>query len=290
MSDKATPPVYGLVLAGGKSTRMQRDKATLSYRDGKTQLESAMQLVGSHAERTFVSVRPGQNDPVRARFEQIVDTQEGLGPIAGIQAAQARYPDAAWLVVACDLPFIDDSTLEYLLAERDPARQATAFRSGQFGHPKHNGLPEPLCAIYEPASRAAILAHIASGKDCPRKFLINADTKLLDQPNPRALDNVNTPEEYGSAMASLNVTAPATRKRIKVQYYALLREQAGRSEEALETTARTPRELYEELKARHPFSLAPEMLRVAVNAEFGEWTHALADGDSVVFIPPVAGG
>ena len=56
------------------------------------------------------------------------------------------------------------------------------------------------------------------------------------------------------------------------------------------TTARTPRELYEELKARHPFSLAPEMLRVAVNAEFGEWTHALADGDSVVFIPPVAGG
>jgi len=290
MTGTATPPVYGLVLAGGKSTRMQRDKATLSYHDGKTQLEWAMGLVGSHAERTFVSVRPGQNDPVRARFEQIVDTREGLGPIAGILAAQARYPDAAWLVVACDLPFIDNGTLEYLLAERDPARQATAFRSGHFGNPKHNGLPEPLCAIYEPASREAILAHIASGKDCPRKFLINADTKLLDQPSPRALDNVNTPEEYGSAMASLNVAVPATRKRIKVQYYALLREQAGRSEEALETTARTPRELYEELKARHPFSLAPEMLRVAVNAEFGEWTHALADGDSVVFIPPVAGG
>jgi molybdopterin-guanine dinucleotide biosynthesis protein A len=278
------------VLAGGQSTRMQRDKATLSYHDGKTQLEWAMRIVGSHTERTFVSVRPGKNDPIRARFEQIVDTREGLGPIAGILAAQARYPDAAWLVVACDLPFIDDSTLEYLLAERDPARQATAFRSGHFGNPKHNGLPEPLCAIYEPASREAILAHIASGRDCPRKFLINADTKLLDQPNPRALDNVNTPEEYGSAMASLNVDLPSTRKRIKVQYYALLREQAGRSEEALETTARTPRELYEELKARHPFSLAPEMLRVAVNAEFGEWTYALADGDSVVFIPPVAGG
>ena len=290
MSGKATPPVYGLVLAGGKSTRMQRDKATLSYHGGKTQLEWAMGIVGSHAERTFVSVRQDQNDPVRARFEQIADTREGLGPIGGIVAAQASHPDVAWLVVACDLPFIDDSTLEYLLTERDPARQATAFRSGHFGNPKHNGLPEPLCAIYEPASREAILAHIASGKDCPRKFLINADTKLLDQPNPRALDNVNTPEEYGSAMASLNVDAPATRKRIKVQYYALLREQAGRSEEALETTARTPRELYEELKARHPFSLAPEMLRVAVNAEFGEWTHALTDGDSVVFIPPVAGG
>jgi len=290
MSGKIAPPVYGLVLAGGQSTRMRRDKATLAYHAGKTQLEWAMGLLQPHVERAFVSVRPGQTDPVRARFEQIVDTQEGLGPIAGIIAAQARYPDAAWLVLACDLPFLEAATLDYLLAERDPARPATAFRSSHFDNPKHNGLPEPLCTIYEPSSREAILAHMASGKDCPRKFLINANTKLLDQPNPRALDNVNTPEEYGSAMANLNLDAPATRKHIKVQYYALLREQAGRSDEALETVARTPRELYEELKARHPFSLAPEMLRVAVNAEFGEWTQPLADGDSVVFIPPVAGG
>jgi len=83
---------------------------------------------------------------------------------------------------------------------------------------------------------------------------------------------------------------PTGNKRIKVQYYALLREQAGRSDETLTTSARTPRELYEELRSRYPFSLAPEMLRVAVNAEFGEWTCPLADGDSIVFIPPVAGG
>ena len=113
---------------------------------------------------------------------------------------------------------------------------------------------------------------------------------MLDQPDPRALDNVNTPEEYGSAMASINPNTTTSRKHVKVQYYALLREQAGRSEEALETAARTPRELYEELQQRHPFSLAPEMLRVAINAEFGEWTQQLAEGDSVVFIPPVAGG
>jgi molybdenum cofactor guanylyltransferase len=289
MNTTAAAPVYGLVLAGGHSTRMQRDKATLTYH-GRTQLEWAMSLLEPRVGKAFVSVRPGQSDTVRARFEQIVDTRDGLGPIAGILAAQARYPEAAWLVLACDLPFLDGVTLDYLLAARDPARQATAFRSSHPGHPKHNGLPEPLCAIYEPSSREPILAHIAAGRDCPRKFLINADIKLLDQPNSRALDNVNTPEEYGSAMATLNPTAAGARKNIKVQYYALLREQAGRSDEALVTTASTPRELYEELQARHPFSLAPEMLRVAVNAEFGEWTQALADGDSVVFIPPVAGG
>jgi molybdopterin-guanine dinucleotide biosynthesis protein A len=284
MNAARAAPVYGLVLAGGRSTRMQRDKATLSYH-GRTQLEWAMSLLEPHVERAFVSVRPEQNDdPIRARFAQIVDTRDNLGPIAGIMAAQAQHPHAAWLVLACDLPFLDGETLEYLLEARRPGSPATAFRSS------HDGLPEPLCAIYEPSSREAIAAHVASGKQCPRKFLINANAHLVDEPNPRALDNINTPEEYGSAMATLSPDVTSAPKHIKVQYYALLREQAGRSDEALVTGARTPRELYEELKARHPFSLAPEMLRVAVNAEFGEWSQALADGDSVVFIPPVAGG
>ena len=277
----AAPVLYGLVLSGGRSSRMQRDKAALAYH-GRTQLEWAVALLQPHVERVFVSVRADQDDAVRARFERIVDTHENLGPIAGILAAQARHPQAAWLVLACDLPFLDEATLRHLLTSRDPSREATAFRSS------HDGLPEPLCAIYEPSSRAALLAHVAAGKSCPRKFLINARTQLLDQPEPHALDNVNTPQEYRSAMATLGSGAPG--KHITVQYYALLREQAGRSDEALVTTASTPRELYEELRGRHPFSLAPEMLRVAINAEFGEWSQTLTDGDSVVFIPPVAGG
>ena len=50
------------------------------------------------------------------------------------------------------------------------------------------------------------------------------------------------------------------------------------------------RDLYDELRARHPFTLPPELLRVAINTEFGDWAQPLADGDAVVFIPPVAGG
>ena len=77
---------------------------------------------------------------------------------------------------------------------------------------------------------------------------------------------------------------------IRVQYYALLREQAGRSDETLTTSAHDARELYAELSQRYPFSLPAEMLRVAINAEFGEWSQPLKAGDAVVFIPPVAGG
>jgi molybdopterin converting factor small subunit len=132
---------------------------------------------------------------------------------------------------------------------------------------------------------------IAAGRNCPRKFLINAHTQLLDQPNPRALENVNTVDEYQRAMDALTTPQRATSERqIRVQYYALLREQAGRSDEIVITGARDARELYAELRTRYPFTLPAEMLRVAINAEFGEWSQPLAAGDAVVFIPPVAGG
>jgi len=273
-------PLYGLVLAGGRSTRMQRDKAAIEYQAGETQLDAAVKLLAPRVERVFVSVRADQSgERARAGYAQIVDRGDVEGPIAGISAALAEHPQVAWLVLACDLPFLDAATLDKLIAARNTASDATAFRSS------HDGLPEPLCAIYEPRARAAIAAHIAGGRNCPRKFLINAGTSLLDQPNPRALDNVNTVAEYGAAMDALNET-----REIRVQYYALLREQAGRSNETLATRARTPRELYTELAAKYPFTLPAEMLRVAVNAEFGDWTQPLQAGDAVVFIPPVAGG
>jgi molybdopterin-guanine dinucleotide biosynthesis protein A len=279
------PPLYGLVLAGGRSTRMQRDKAAIEYRPGETQLDTAMKLLAGRVARAFVSVRPDQaNDSARSRYPSIVDRGETQGPIAGISAALAEYPAAAWLVLACDLPYLDARTLDVLIAARDASRSATAFKSS------HDGLPEPLCAIYEPRAREAITAHIASGKNCPRKFLINADTLLLEQPDPRALDNANTVAEYAQAMSALNASEAPAAREIRVQYYALLREQAGRSDERLTTRARTPRELYIELAARYPFTLPAEMLRVAINAEFGDWSQPLNAGDAVVFIPPVAGG
>jgi molybdopterin converting factor subunit 1 len=79
-------------------------------------------------------------------------------------------------------------------------------------------------------------------------------------------------------------------KSVDVQYYALLREQAGVSRERVSTSAATPAALYDELQARHGLSLARSQLRVAVNGEFADWDATLADGAEVVFIPPVAGG
>ncbi len=281
--------LLGLVLAGGQSTRMRRDKAVLDYA-GKPQLARAMDLIAPLVARAFVSVRPDQQrDPQRAVFPQIVDLRPGLGPLAGIEAAQQAHPHSAWLVLACDLPYLSAATLQLLIAQRDRSRLATAYRS-QF-----DGKPEPLCAIYEPASRESLQRWIEAGHNCPRSWMSGANVALLDLPDPNALDNVNTADEYTAASAALaGVDASGTRplilRRLQVRYFALLREQAGRGVEELQTGARTPQELYAQLQRERGLKLAPKFLRVAVNDEFGDWQQPLHEGDTVAFMPPVAGG
>lgn len=277
----STGAIYGLILAGGSSTRMHRDKASLKYR-GKTQLDRTVELANRHVAKVFVSVRANQTlDPTRAQYPMIVDSVDGEGPIVGIRSALAAHPKAAWLVLACDLPFLSDSAITALLQARDPNSLATAYTSA------HDGLPEPLCAIWEPAAAPVLKNYQAGGGECPRKFLIRQGARLLNPVDPRALDNVNTPEEYAEATAMLEKSAPM---QLKIQYYALMREQAGRSEETLETLAATPADLYTELAARYRFTLSREQLKVAVNSEFSDWSRKLAANDAVVFIPPVAGG
>jgi len=181
-------PLYGLLLSGGASQRMRQDKAALDYR-GEPQLLRAWRLLEAVAERAFVSVRDSQrDDPVRAGLPQIVDSYDAIGPAAGILSAQKLFPDAAWLVLACDLPLLDSDTLHRLIAARDPSAFATAFASS------HDGLPEPLCAIWEPASHALLQERYEKGSYCPRKALIQSNIQLLPAPG-EALDNVNTPEE-----------------------------------------------------------------------------------------------
>jgi molybdenum cofactor guanylyltransferase len=279
-------PIHGLLLTGGHSRRMQRDKATLEY-NGQTQLQRALVLLQPLVARCFLSVREDQRqDPLRAAAEHIVDRVPDLGPLGGIHAALHAQPAAAWLVLAVDLPFLDAATLQQLIAAREPQRLGTAFRSS------FDGKPEPLCALWEPASRVAVDAWIAAGRKCPREFMSTHDVALLTLRNPRALDNINTSAEYLDARGAVagGAASAAAPIAVRVQYFAALRDQAGRSEETVTTTARTPRALYEELRALRKLQLRPEQLRVAVNEDFADWSRPLAAGDAVVFLPPVAGG
>lgn len=189
-----TDAMYGLVLAGGESRRMGRDKALL-IRDGRSQLAHIAALLERVTERVYVSSRQEQqDDPERSRFENIVDRYSGIGPIAGILSAMDAHPRVDWLVVACDLPNIDAATLSFLVQNAKQKQPFTAYKSN------HDGLPEPLCALYRCGSDAIIRQFVDDGIVCPRKMLIRSDTLLLEQPNPVALDNINTPDDLASSV------------------------------------------------------------------------------------------
>lgn len=185
------PGLRGLVLAGGRSERMGQDKAGIRI-EGVSLLERTCALLAGCVGSVSVSVRPDQADEqLRRQYPLLLDSGAGLGPANGLRAAQMSDPAAAWLVLACDMPGLDRRAIEALIAARDPARAATSWRSPV------DGLPEPLCAIWEPATLARLASLVAAAGHpvSPRALLAASDTLLLDAPWPAALLNLNTPAE-----------------------------------------------------------------------------------------------
>ncbi len=189
LSSSATP-LHGLVLAGGRSTRMGQDKAQLRY-GTQPQLQAAFDLLRGMVDHCHVSVRADQCDePLRAGLPQLLDVMDDIGPAAGLLAAHAHAPDAAWLAVACDLPLLEVRTLQTLIDGRREGVAAVAFRSA------HDGLPEPLCAIWEPLALKRLQDQVRLGRHGLRSVLSGDDVQLLPLPSPDALDNANTPDDH----------------------------------------------------------------------------------------------
>ena len=105
----------GLVLAGGKSTRMGRDKGLLSYHD-KPQREYLYEQMRPLCRDVYLSIRPEQKDSLPEGFASIADENIYRGPLNGLLSAHHAFPEAAWLVVACDLPFLGSGDLRRLTA------------------------------------------------------------------------------------------------------------------------------------------------------------------------------
>ena len=184
-----TPQLKALLLTGGKSSRMGKDKAYLEY-VGKPQLNRAYDLLKKKVSDVRVSCKSKEDYPGFDENVYLEDRFDGFGPLGGILTAISEDAQSAWLVMAVDLPFVDDSVLDHLLENRNPFKTATAFKSN------FKEFPEPLFTIYEPQARHNIFKFLGLGYSCPRKVLINSTVEELEQQNPRWLDNGNTPEEY----------------------------------------------------------------------------------------------
>lgn len=179
-----------LVLAGGRSRRFGSDKAAVVVAE-QAQLDFLVSVLAKVVSDVRVSIRSDQSgDSLRAAYSQVLDQQTELGPAGGLLAAHKLEPESAWLVVACDMPSITANLLRELIHRREPHRGATAFVGS-------DGKPEPLCAIYEPATLTILQASVASdghGVMGPRQLLLDADTALI-QPVAGSTESFNTPDE-----------------------------------------------------------------------------------------------
>jgi len=176
-----------LILAGGRSTRMGTDKSLLTYHH-QPQWRYLYELLTPYCSTVFISCRADQKDNFDS-FPCLIDTRE-IGPLGGILSAFEHNPNEAWLVIACDMPFVSAETIAFLVHHRQPTQLATAFQ-----HPE-TMFPEPLLTIWEPQSYQSIQAQFQQNRFSPLQILQKANVHLIPCPTLRWLQNVNTPEEF----------------------------------------------------------------------------------------------
>lgn len=195
------PPLKGLILCGGKSRRMETDKSLLTYRS-LPHWQYVQGLLEAFVNETWISCRRDQaaqfGDSARLLFDDA--DMNVAGPAAGMLAAHRRFPETAWLVVACDLPLVTAESIRALINERDAALCATAVLN-----PEKNW-PEPLLAIWEPSGLGFLESNAREDRYCPRKTLQECSPALISFADPGVLFNANTPAERALAERKLMTT------------------------------------------------------------------------------------
>jgi cyclic pyranopterin phosphate synthase len=182
-------PLYGLVLTGGMSSRMQRDKALINYA-GKPHAQYLYELLSLHCDQVFISAKQNQWAGTELdTLPTIFDDPTYDGPLAGILSAFHKHQDVDFLVLACDLAKIDDSVITNLIAHYDPDKDATCYKNPQ------KGFPEALCAIYSNHIFPKLKFAYDQSIKCPVKILSNLNTQLIDPLSEESLINVNTVNE-----------------------------------------------------------------------------------------------
>lgn len=190
--------ILGVVLCGGASRRMGRDKAAMEMRPGVSQLDYLLGLLEPFCEARGICVsrEDEREKSVGPEVLRIRDGSQGLGPMAGVIAALEAAGGRAVLALACDMPLLDAGALLQILNRRDPQKQATAFLSA-------DGQPEPLCCVYEASSLGALQSLAAAGKLSLRRYLEDAEIEAVEAAEGAVLANVNDPAELENIRRSL---------------------------------------------------------------------------------------
>lgn len=178
--------IYGLVLAGGKSSRMGRDKASIVFHD-LPQKDHVFNLLDSFCAKVYSSISSHANP--RDFKNPIVDQFDFDSPLNGILTAFQIGADNAWLSMPIDMPAIDTEVIRTLISERDKSKIATCFFDSTGKE------PEPLLTIWEKRAADELRSFVREGNLSPRNYLSISDIKILPSPGGEKLRNINTQDD-----------------------------------------------------------------------------------------------
>ena len=187
--------MIALILTGGKSRRMGRDKLLIERPDGMRQIDWLAKLVREAGLKAMLSRR--DDSPAPVDLPTVIDRRAEGGPLAALEAFHELHPGQPVLLLGGDLFLMDALALSDLLAGRDESRAATCFAN------RIDARPEPLCTIYEARAVAQASEWLSRGEYTARHFLAQLDPKVIPLRSPAALDNVNTPRDLHEALQKL---------------------------------------------------------------------------------------
>ncbi|WP_082451996.1 molybdenum cofactor guanylyltransferase [Paenibacillus ihuae] len=205
------PQYTGILLTGGASRRMGRDKALLEL-DGRPVIARLADELSSLAGSTVIACGPRERREYSfLGLPQIADEYQGCGPLAGLHAALTHSQNEWNLVAACDLPFASAEFLQYILRYHAQAYSQGSATAGGHGADAAvavscQGRVQPLLGLYHKRALPALKAALSAGNFKVMDFLETLDVLYVPEsgfssfpPAPSPLYNMNTPEDYAAA-------------------------------------------------------------------------------------------
>jgi len=187
--------VSAFILAGGRSSRMGRDKAFLQL-GGRTLLDRALEVARAVAAEVRIA---GQKEKFAAYAPVVEDVYPGRGPLAGIHAALRSSTTELNLVLGVDTPYVDPAFLRYLIGQAEASGAVVTV-------PRIGAKYEPLCAVYRRQFAQLAEQSLQAGRNKIDPLFEKTSLRIVDEAELRMLafdremfDNLNTPEEWEQA-------------------------------------------------------------------------------------------